>query len=515
MSIDDMLMMFNVSAELAKVSLKSMLDVITEGKVPADYDIRQLYNSVDDMRGKYNALYSKAKKEVPVDDMPKDGAPIKEYYEAIRNSEAVAYERKLEETKAILKQFVSVQSSVINYAKALQPFQHEAENIISELDNKVLQTEEFEEKIAGAKLFLKAINCKDLDSDEGMDLLDRLADYYTSRIQNGLAAGKYFIPIKTDNEDVVNNSETKKPCEISTPDEKDSVEVDTEDHTQEECNKGSKILTLRDQCPVCKTHTLTLWSTSTGRLRCKKCGAIFERDDGRIVGASRPDINYIIDRTQGKKIENIEGIKKIESEIDACNTKNGAHCISCENTRIEPNGNVDNHRVLTEYDKCPKCKTNTLGPWGQAYGGRLRCSDCGNIYEKKTGELVGLSTPDIKKQITSSSHSIKKNYTCPRCGSKNTTLSRNGCYIKCFACNRLFLKNDSNSKQKEGVAHTNESGIVKNIKPNKQTKQKNRSTNTRILLQSNKKNPVNSSARRCSACGGRLSADGFCFECSR
>lgn len=194
MNIDEMLAVFNASADDSKVLLQNMLGIVAEGKVPADSDMRKLDRSVADLREKYNVIYSMAITEVSADEMPEEGASAAEFIEAVRNRASAVYRRKLDEMKAVLKQFISVQSLVSNYATALQPFQQEAEALMAELNDEVQPVEEFEEKIAGQKLFLKSVNCDDLDSDEGMDLLDQVAEYYPRRVQNGLAAGKYFIP---------------------------------------------------------------------------------------------------------------------------------------------------------------------------------------------------------------------------------------------------------------------------------------------------------------------------------
>ena len=40
-------------------------------------------------------------------------------------------------------------------------------------------------------MFLEILACDDLDSDEGINLLDQVGAFYCPRIQNGLAAGNY------------------------------------------------------------------------------------------------------------------------------------------------------------------------------------------------------------------------------------------------------------------------------------------------------------------------------------
>ena len=193
MNIDEMLTVFNVSADDSKMLLQNMLSIVASGRVPKESDMRKLDKSVADLREKYNAICSIAMAEVSADEMPEEGASAAEYIEAIRNSASAVYRRKLGEITEVLTQFTSVQSLVSNYAAALRPFQQEAEELMAALKEEAESVEKLEEKIAGPKLFLESVNCEDLDSDEGMDLLDRVAEYYPRRVQNGLAAGKYFI----------------------------------------------------------------------------------------------------------------------------------------------------------------------------------------------------------------------------------------------------------------------------------------------------------------------------------
>lgn len=220
MNIDEMLTVFNASADDSKVLLQNMLGIVAAGKVPAESDMRKLDKSVVDLREKYNAICSMAMTEVSADEMPEEGASAVEYIEAVRKSASAVYRRKLDEIKSVLKQFISVQSLVSNYATALQPFQQEAEGLMAALNEEAQPVEELEEKIAGPKWFLESVNCEDLDSDEGMDLLDQVAEYYPRRVQNGLAAGKYYIPddveaVSEDDAETVTSSTADNTEEIS------------------------------------------------------------------------------------------------------------------------------------------------------------------------------------------------------------------------------------------------------------------------------------------------------------
>lgn len=235
MKIEDMLTEFNTNADGSKGLLQTMLAVISEGKVPAESDVRRLDSSVTELRKKYNAICTVAMTEISAEELPEEGSPAADYVEAVRSSASVAYKRQLEEMKAILEKFISVQSLVSNYAIALQQYQQEAEELIVEISEEVEYVDELERKIAGPRVFLKSLSCEDLDSDEGMDLLDQVSEYYPRRVQNGLAAGKYYIPVDekvteddTDDDIAVTNEETSDNAS-----ETDSEDVNTDDVIEE------------------------------------------------------------------------------------------------------------------------------------------------------------------------------------------------------------------------------------------------------------------------------------------
>ena len=112
MDIDEMLIVFNTSANDSKVLLQNMLGIVAAGKVPSESDMRKLDKSVADLREKYYAICSVAMDEVSADEMPEEGASAAEYIEAVKNCAASVYRRKLDEIKTVLKQFISVQSLV-------------------------------------------------------------------------------------------------------------------------------------------------------------------------------------------------------------------------------------------------------------------------------------------------------------------------------------------------------------------------------------------------------------------
>lgn len=206
-NIEDMLCEFNNYADDSKQLLQLMLSLVSEGKVPPKEEVDKLDISIEQLRQKYASIYSAALELVPIEEMPEANEPVSSYAEAIRTSNAFIFKKQMDSIQKILKDFTAVKSLVSNYAAALLPYQKQADEMSKKiLDENIPELKNIEQEIAGAKVFLQSLACEDLDSDEGMNLLDQVGEYYPRRIQNGLAAHKYYLPdeiktvTETDNE---------------------------------------------------------------------------------------------------------------------------------------------------------------------------------------------------------------------------------------------------------------------------------------------------------------------------
>lgn len=200
-NIEDMLKEFNNNADDIMNLLQETFNVVSEGRVPQESEVKKMDRFISDLRQKYNSIYSIALEQVSADEMPKEGGPVAEYVEAIRNSTSMLLLKNMQRT---LEEFIAVRSLVKNCADALKPFQLQAEELMSRAcDINMHDIESLEQKIVAPKLFLEALECKDLVSDQDMELLDKISEYYPKPVQYGLAARKYFI---AEEEEADNNS---------------------------------------------------------------------------------------------------------------------------------------------------------------------------------------------------------------------------------------------------------------------------------------------------------------------
>lgn len=224
---------FNSNAEDSKALLNEILSLISKGQVPDVEVVEKLDVSLDTLRCKYNEIYNSALSQIPADEMPEEGSPVATYIEAVKKSLVVQYKKQLKAIKEVLEKFISVQSLVSNYAAALRPYQDQAAALMERLCcEEMNEIEKLESEVEGPKLFLKALTCGNLDSDEGMECLDQAAKFYSRWVQYGLVAEKYFILEENKKKLTTENEEVSGDDEHLT-DMQDDVALGAENHTEE------------------------------------------------------------------------------------------------------------------------------------------------------------------------------------------------------------------------------------------------------------------------------------------
>lgn len=194
MSIELLFQEFEQYAQESHSLLTETLSIISEGKVPSRKDVSQLDLSIANLRAKYDCIYQAASEQLPTDEMPEDGAPAQAYVDAIQNSKTIQLKLKLDQAKSVLQKFLSVRSLVAAYADAIAPIQHNALSLLKSLEtDKDINIDLISEATCGPMALISAIECHDKDSDEGIALCDKVAEFYPGRIFAGVVANKYFI----------------------------------------------------------------------------------------------------------------------------------------------------------------------------------------------------------------------------------------------------------------------------------------------------------------------------------
>ena len=185
---------FTQYAETSKTQLEAMLSFISGGRVPSEESVREFNSSIDSLREKYASVYHAALEQLPVEEMPGENAAAGEYVEAVRNSQSLQLKKRLDAAADCLMKFLSVRSLTDKYLSALAPFQDEAKELLMSLQQPGgVDTEQFEEKTSAPGTLVAAIEYPDKDSEEMLDLCEKLDEFYPKRISFGIAKDQYYI----------------------------------------------------------------------------------------------------------------------------------------------------------------------------------------------------------------------------------------------------------------------------------------------------------------------------------
>ena len=235
LNIDELIAEFNSYADISTSKLGEMLSIISVGRIPSADLREELNNVIKNLCNKYEMVKNVAETELCKEEMPEDGSPISVYYDAIKNSKSALINKKIKEIEITLSRFISVQSLIAKYAIALEPFQKEAKALLGRIgDGDISDIEEITEEAAGPELFIKALDCEDLNTDDGNDMLDNLIDNfsYPLYVTRGLLSKSYFIPDDSKTEEKLTDKITLK--------QDNSKPKDAEQMRKEESISGGK-----------------------------------------------------------------------------------------------------------------------------------------------------------------------------------------------------------------------------------------------------------------------------------
>lgn len=256
LNIDELVAEFNEYADESAAKLGEMLAVISEGRIPSVSACEELNLVIHDLCDKYESVKAIAEKELSRDEMPEEGSSISVYYDAIKNSKSAMLKGKIQEIEKTLAKFISVQSLVSKYTLALEPLQKEAKSLLDRIDKGELSdVNEITEGAAGPELFMKALACDDLNTDEGFEMLDSLLeDYsYPLYVTRGLSTKSYFVPdsmtdeIEGDGSEAESDKQGKTESAVQEENKEETIEVVTVTETDKEEAKEETTLSEEPQ----------------------------------------------------------------------------------------------------------------------------------------------------------------------------------------------------------------------------------------------------------------------------
>ncbi len=257
---------FSETASLIKDRAGAILQNISDGLTPRQSDVIGFNNSILTLQQAYESMKLLADQYIASEDLPKGNMPIYEYASLIEQRKNLI-EEKIDAARKILRRFISVKSYIEKYQAALSPYQNEAVALLSELDQGHLENIG-DDVFSRSELFLSALDCKDLASDEGSDLLDRLDAYYTSDVTYGLIRKRYYaetLEEKTSDEtdQIVIAPGEERSCTEPTTDISLAEDSSQQGETAEESDEQEEVLPAEDTVPTA-TETASAADTEEG-----------------------------------------------------------------------------------------------------------------------------------------------------------------------------------------------------------------------------------------------------------
>ena len=311
--IEDLFQEFDQIADSSKSRIQTLLSVITEGKVPSKSAVDDLEISIFSLQDKYDSIYAVAKEVLGPDEMPEKGSPAKRYVEAVASSKAIALKKCHEKALWILQEFIKVRAFVEAYEKALVPFQQRSSELMSSIQS-ISEIRDIEQLTLPQEMFMSALKCADLDSEEGLGLLEKLDDYYPRRISNGIARGQYYLPdIEEEGED---EAEQEKKANFVEQHPKGTTKI--EEPQQKEIEKEKQPEVISEGTP----STVKVQPSNTMIVEENIYGETTGEGKNLISVSLEEQLDYIDDARESKKQEAAS-----ESDVKEVVTEKGINSI--------------------------------------------------------------------------------------------------------------------------------------------------------------------------------------------
>ena len=229
-NINSLITEFDREALAAKDRLTSVLTVVSNGMVPSKEEMTALDTVVFALQEKYHYICEVTRSLVSEDEMPQENSPVSSYAAAVEKSQANVLKLHIANAKAILEKFICVKSLVSAYTEALSPFQADATAVLQQLTTP--NADNIENILSAAEApsaFIDALDSDNINTPDGIRLLERVSQYYPMQVQWGLVGKQYF----TDKSSVVINrhpSTEQHDAALSTDADKNETLQQLENH---------------------------------------------------------------------------------------------------------------------------------------------------------------------------------------------------------------------------------------------------------------------------------------------
>lgn len=186
---------FEALATSIKDALETAMRMVGSGIAPMSEDIDNLYSDMQELRIAYDEARSFAISDASPDDIMEDGLPIQVYRDAAVTIERERLFERIAPIIEMLRKFCSVTSDTEAFEEALKPFKKTASESLQALRSlsagELEDLGDIDDQYKPQRVFVQALECDDLSTTVGIDLLDMITQSYPTRVQQGVALRIY------------------------------------------------------------------------------------------------------------------------------------------------------------------------------------------------------------------------------------------------------------------------------------------------------------------------------------
>lgn len=183
---------FSKLADVTKGHAGEILNLISSGLVPSKSQIQEFDSDIEELQKHYDVILKSAKEYLGESEMP-EAITVSALVDAVEQKQKKSLEKKLLASCLLLQRFISVKSYLETYTQALEPYQKQAELLLSDIDNGNLDAIDNSPVLESSALFMEALTMENYESKEGLSVLESLEKHFPIKVQLGIARRQYYI----------------------------------------------------------------------------------------------------------------------------------------------------------------------------------------------------------------------------------------------------------------------------------------------------------------------------------
>ena len=183
----------------SKKKLQIIQDTVSGGSAPEEKQVQDFKESITGLRDTYNKICAIARERLSESELPPEGSAAKDFVTAVKESKAAELDVYRKKALEVLQRFGKIWSDDRYYLELLSDHKKASYENVSILKDPELagerftETEDYVQIMIPAETFLKALDCEDPDSDEGIELLDKVCQYFSFKAAVGIMKKQYYI----------------------------------------------------------------------------------------------------------------------------------------------------------------------------------------------------------------------------------------------------------------------------------------------------------------------------------